>query len=124
MQKELTSSGKYRDTYSDMIILKIQHLKALLNHKILAYIDRNYYLGIDMTSQKPGSSAMKPETSFQVCSYFLAFACFLWEAGNATLTCGHGRNNIKRKSLFLTYFSLPVFSCFSLCVQNTLFLLL
>lgn len=81
------------------------HLKALLNHNFLSYINQNYYWGVDINSQKPGSSAMKPGTGFQVCCYFLAFACFLWEAGSVTLTCGHSGKKLKRKSLFLTSFS-------------------
>lgn len=45
-----------------MIIVKIIHLKILCNHEILAYINQDYYQGIDINSQKSGSPGLKPGT--------------------------------------------------------------
>lgn len=124
LRRKNNNSRKYRDAYNDVIIVKILHSNILWNCKILPYINQNYYRGIDISSQKPGSSGMKPGTGDDVCSQFLAFASLLWEAGKATPTCGHNRNNLERKSLFLTSFSLPVSSWFLLRVQNPLLFLL
>lgn len=92
------------------------YLKLLWN-KTLAYINQSYNQGIDIKSQKPGNSGVKPGTVFAptfwvLLAYWGKLAKLLWRVDI--------ENNLKRNSLFFTDCFLPVSSYFSVCVQRTL----